>query len=151
MQKSLRDILAGLIFLAFGLSFAGIALTYDLGTALRMGPGYFPFLLGCILVALGIAIAIGGLTKGDEAPIGAVPWRGLIFLTAAVIAFGFSVRRLGIGPALFLAVLLAAFSSQRTGVLAAVAMAIGLTVICILIFILGLGMPVPLIGPWLKF
>jgi len=151
MQKSLRDLVAGLVFVAFGLAFAGIALTYDLGTALRMGPGYFPLLLGSLLALLGIAITIEGLVRGDGAPIGAIPWRGLLFLTAAVVVFGFSVRRLGMAPALFLAILFAAFSSERTSVLTALAMAVGLTVICVLIFVEGLGMPVPLLGPWLRF
>jgi hypothetical protein len=151
MQKSLRDLVSGLIFVAFGLAFAGIALTYDLGSALRMGPGYFPFLLGSLLVLLGMAITIGGLARSEDAPSGALPWRGLLFLTAAVLVFGFSVRRFGLAPALFLSVLLAAFSSERTTVLAALAMAAGLTAICVLIFVEGLGMPVPLLGPWLRF
>ncbi len=151
MQKSLRDLLAGLVFVAFGLAFAGIALTYDLGSAIRMGPGYFPMLLGGLLVLLGIAITVEGLVRGDEAPIGAIPWRGLLFLTAAVLIFGLTVRRLGMAPALFLAILLAALSSERTKPLTALAMAIGLTLLCVLIFIEGLGMPVPLIAPWLRF
>lgn len=150
MHKSLRDLAAGLIFIAFGLSFAGIAMTYDLGSALRMGPGYFPMLLGGLLVVLGLAIAAEGIVRGDGEAIGAIAWRGLIFLTAAVLVFGFSVRRLGLAPALFLAVLLAAFSSARTRAWMALAMAAGLTVLCVLIFVEGLGMPVRLIGPWLS-
>jgi hypothetical protein len=151
MQTSLRDLIAGLIFVAFGLGFAGIALTYDLGSALRMGPGYFPLVLGGLLVLLGLAITAEGIVRGGETPIGPIPWRGLIFLTAAVLVFGFFVRRLGLAPALFFSVLLAAFSSERTSVLAALAMAAGLTIVCVLIFVEGLGMPVPLIGTWLRF
>ena len=151
MQKSLRDLLAGLIFVAFGLAFAGVSLTYELGSALRMGPGYFPLVLGSLLVLLGMAITVEGLVRGEDVPIGAIPWRGLLFLTAAVLVFGFAVRRLGMAPALFLSVLLAAFSSERTKPLTALAMAVGLTVLCVLIFVKGLGMPVPLLGPWLKF
>jgi len=151
MQKSLRDQIAGLIFVAFGLAFAGTALTYDLGSALRMGPGYFPLVLGGLLVLLGLAIAAEGYLRGREAPIGPIPWRGLLFLTAAVLVFGLFVRRLGLAPALFLTVLLAAFSSERTSLLAALAMAAGLTIVCVLIFVEGLGIPVPLLGPWLRF
>ena len=151
MPKSLRDVFAGLIFAAFGLAFAGIALTYDLGSALRMGPGYFPLLLGCLVVLLGLAIVIEGSVREDRIPLGTIPWRGLLFLTAAILVFGFSVRRLGMAPALFLSVLLAAFSSERTSVLTAFALAVGLTVICVVIFVEGLGMPVPLLGPWLRF
>jgi hypothetical protein len=151
MQKAVRDLLAGLIFIAFGLTFASIASTYELGTAFHMGPGYFPLLLGGLLIVLGIAVAAEGVLRGEQTPIGDIPWRGLIFLTAAVLVFGFCVRRLGLAPALFMSVLLAAFSSIRTGVFAALAMAVGLTALCILIFVEGLGMPVALIGPWLRF
>ena len=101
MQKSLRDLIAGLIFVAFGLAFAGTALTYDLGSALRMGPGYFPLVLGGLLVLLGLAIAAEGCCAARDAPIGPIPWRGLLFLTAAVLVFGFFVRRLGIGAGSF--------------------------------------------------
>jgi hypothetical protein len=151
MQKSVRDLLAGLIFIAFGLTFAGISLTYDLGTALRMGPGYFPFVLGLLLTLLGLAIAIEGFLKGEDAAIGTIPWRGLLLITAAVLVFGLGVKRLGLAPSLFVAVFLAALSSARTGIVAALVMALGLTVLCILIFVEGLGMPVPLLGPWLRF
>jgi hypothetical protein len=151
MQNSLRDLIAGLIFVAFGLGFGGIALTYELGSALRMGPGYFPLVLGGLLVLLGLAIAAEGILRGGEAPLGPIHWRGLIFLTAAVLVFGLFVRRLGLSPALFSATLLAAFSSERTSALAAFAMAAGLTIVCVLIFVAGLGMPVPLLGPWLRF
>ena len=151
MQKSVRDLLAGLIFVAFGLTFAGISLTYDLGVALRMGPGYFPFVLGLLLTLLGLAIAIEGFLKSEDTPIGTIPWRGLLLITAAVVVFGLGVKRLGLAPSLFVAVFLAALSSARTGIVAALVMALGLTVLCILIFVEGLGMPVLLLGPWLRF
>lgn len=151
MQRSLKDLIAGLIFVAFGLAFAVAAWSYDLGTALRMGPGYFPVVLSGLLVLLGSAIVAESLVRGDRTPIGPIPWRGIVLITAAVLFFGFGVRRLGLAPALFGATLLAAFSSERTTVLAAFLMAIALTLFCILIFIEALGMPVPLLGPWLSF
>jgi len=151
MRKSVRDVLAGLIFIAFGLTFAGISITYELGTALRMGPGYFPFVLGLLLVLLGLAITVAGLLKAETQEIGSIPWRGLLLLTAAVIVFGLGVKRLGLAPSLFIAAFLAALSSVRTSLFAAMIMAIGLTTLCIVIFVLGLGMPVPLLGPWLRF
>ena len=151
MQKALKDVLAGLVFVAFGLAFAATAYSYDLGTALRMGPGYFPLVLGAILILLGLVIIIQGVVQGDLTEIGPIPWRGIILITAAVIVFGFGVRRLGLAPSLFLAVLLAAFSSERTTLVSGILMAVGLTVFCILIFVEALGMTVPLIGPWLSF
>ena len=150
MQKALKDLLAGLVFVAFGLAFAVTAWSYDLGTALRMGPGYFPLVLGGMLVLLGALIVVEGFIAGEGEAIGAVPWRGLVLLTAAVLFFGFTVRGLGLAPSLFVTVLLAAFSSHRTTIVSALAMAFGLTAFCIVVFVKALGMPVPLLGPWLS-
>ena len=149
MQRAVKDLLAGLAFIAFGLAFAGQALTYDLGSPLRMGPGFFPLLLGGLLILLGAIVMIEGFLDPDETPIGAIPWRGLILLIAALLFFGTTVRRLGLAPAMFVAVFLAAFASRRTGIIGALLMAFGFTVFCILIFIKGLGVPLPLFAPWL--
>jgi hypothetical protein len=111
----------------------------------------FPLLLGGVLVVLGVIVGIEGLVAGAGEPIGEVPWRGILLLTAAPLFFGFTVQGLGLAPALFFTVLIAAFSSQRTSVVAGIAMAVGLTVFCIVIFVEALGMPVRLIGPWLAF
>jgi hypothetical protein len=151
MPKSRKDLFAGLIFMAFGIAFGATAWTYSLGTALRMGPGYFPLVLGAALALLGALITAGALKGGDEKPLGPIPWRGILLLTAAVLFFGFSVRRLGLVPALFVASFLAALSSTRTTIVAALVMAVALTVFCVLIFVEALGMPVPLFGTWLRF
>lgn len=151
MPKSLRDIAAGAIFVAFGGAFAGAAWNYNLGTMLRMGPGYFPLVLGVLLAGFGIAIIVQGMMKSEGAAIGPIPWRGIVLISVAILFFGFGVRRLGLAPALFVAVLLAAFSSRRVNALEGLAMAAGLTVFCIFIFVWALGMPVPLLGPWLRF
>ena len=151
MQRSLRALLAGLIFIAFGAAFAIAALNYDLGTALRMGPGYFPLLLAALLSLLGIGIVAQGLMHGDDLPIGPIPWRGIVLISAAILFFGFGVRRLGLAPALFAAVFLSALSSERMSLALAAGLALALTAFCILIFVEALGMPVPLLGPWLRF
>ncbi len=150
-QGSIRDLAAGLIFIAFGLAFAATAYTYDLGSALRMGPGYFPLVLGSLLTLLGAGVVVEGIVKDEAHPIGNIPWRAIFLLTAAVLVFGYIVRRAGLAPALFAAVFLAALASAKTGIVRALIMAGGLTAFCILIFVEGLGMPVPLIGPWLRF
>jgi hypothetical protein len=150
VPKSRKDLIAGLIFIAFGIAFGATAWTYSLGTALRMGPGYFPLVLGGALALLGALITTGALKGGDE-KLGPIPWRGVLLLTAAVLFFGFSVRRLGLVPALFVASFLAALSSTRTTIVAALVTAVALTVFCVLIFVEALGMPVPLFGTWLRF
>jgi putative tricarboxylic transport membrane protein len=150
-KRAVTDILAGAIFVAFGLAFAATSLTYELGTPLRMGPGYFPLVLGGILVVLGLLIVGKGLVGGADADArpGNVPWRALVLIVAALLFFGLTVRGLGVVPTTAVTVLLTALASYRTGILAAVAIAAGLTVLCVLIFLLALQLRLPMFGPWL--
>ena len=152
-KRAVTDIVAGLIFVAFGLAFAAASLRYELGTPLRMGPGYFPLALGAMLVLLGLLIVGKGLipVAGAEGQLGNVPWRALVLIVAAVLFFGLTVRGLGIVPATAVTALLTALASYRTGILAAVAIAAGLTVLCVLIFLLALQLRLPMFGPWLPF
>ena len=152
-KRAVTDILSGLIFVAFGLAFAATSLTYELGTPLRMGPGYFPLVLGGILVFLGLLIMGKGLMSGSgaEERLGSVPWRGLVLIVVAVLFFGLTVRGLGLVPTTVVTALLTALASYRTGILAAVAIAAGLTALCVLVFVLALQLRLPLVGPWLPF
>jgi Tripartite tricarboxylate transporter TctB family len=151
-KRAVADILAGLIFVAFGLAFAITSLSYELGTPLRMGPGYFPLVLGGILVVLGLLIVGKGFVAGagDEGRPGSVPWRALLLIVAAVLFFGLTVRGLGLVPATAVTVLLTALASYRTSILTAVAIAAGLTVLCVLVFVVALQLRLPLLGPWLS-
>jgi hypothetical protein len=152
MRIARRDVLAGLIFLGFGLAFGIAAAGYPIGTALRMGPGYFPLVLAGCLGLLGAAIAAKGLLgTGDDGGLGAVPWRGGLLLAAALVFFGATVSGLGLGPALFVTAFVSALASRSNGPLAAALLAAALTALCLLIFSAGLGVPVPVIGPWLRF
>ncbi len=151
-QKSPKDLLSGLIFIGFGLAFGYASLGYDIGTALRMGPGYFPVVLSGIMVALGAIILVQGLFTGPDAtPIGGVPWLALVLILGALVFFGVTARGLGLVPALFVAAFMSAFASKRTGVLGALLLGVGLALICWLIFIWALGLPLRPIGPWLAF
>jgi Tripartite tricarboxylate transporter TctB family len=150
-NKSLRDILSGLIFVGFGIAFGAASLGYNLGTALRMGPGFFPLVLAVVLAAFGIAIAIKGLRSSSAEAIGAVPWRGILLLTAALLFFGATIRGLGLAPTLFVTVFLTALASRRNGPLTALALAAGMTLLCVLIFSYGLGVAVPVLGTWLGY
>jgi hypothetical protein len=152
-KRAATDILAGLIFVAFGLAFATTSLSYEIGTPLRMGPGYFPLALGGILVFLGLLIAGKGLISSSSAEerFGSIPWRALCLIVVAVLFFGLTVRGLGVVLSTAVTALLAALASSRTGILAAVAIAAGLTVLCLLVFVLALQLRLPLVGPWLPF
>jgi hypothetical protein len=149
-SRALKDILAGLAFLGFGLAFAAVATTYQIGSPLRMGPGFFPLVLGAVLAVLGALILAKGFLDGEGGAIGAVPLRALVLVLGAVLLFGFTVRGLGLVPATFLTALLSAFASRLTGVVGALLVTVGLTLLCVLIFVVALNVPVPLFGPWLR-
>ena len=78
------------MFAAVGGAFAAVSSSYTIGTGARMGPGYFPLVLGVLLAALGVLIAVRSFTSGPEGgdPVGRFAWRPLFFIIAANLAFG---------------------------------------------------------------
>ncbi|MBS1207682.1 MAG: hypothetical protein H6R19_80 [Proteobacteria bacterium] len=142
------DRLAGLLFVLFGAGFAIGAGAYDMGTAAQMGPGFYPRLLGGLLVLLGIAIFV--TAQGKDAPgiAGRLPWRALLAVCAGVAVFGLSLECLG----LFIAsVLLVGVSSlgqpgRRWGEVALSALVLAL--LACAVFAWGLKLPLPV---WPKF
>ncbi|TYB51810.1 tripartite tricarboxylate transporter TctB family protein [Nonomuraea sp. PA05] len=150
-RRSFPDVLAGAVFVLIGGAFAAGSLGYELGTPLRMGPGAFPLLMGLIVAALGLAIVVKGLVAGEVVAFGPVPWRAVAVIVAALIFFGFTVRGLGFVPASAVTALLTTLASSRVRPLTALAVAAGLTVAGTLIFVVGLQLRIPLVGPWLGF
>tara|TARA_R110000751_G_scaffold132984_4_gene235475 strand:+ start:272 stop:733 length:462 start_codon:yes stop_codon:yes gene_type:complete len=144
------NLLCGLLFIGLGLFFAIQSLTLDLGTAFRMGPGYFPLILACALILFGGIIFVQSLRIEGEA-IGHIAWRGMLFILPAPIFFGLTVRGLGFVPAIFLAALIASFASSKMKPLTALVLSFCLTIFSILVFSYGLGLPFRRFGPWLGF
>jgi len=140
----------GAIFVALGVFFAYQSFNLDLGTAFRMGPGYFPLVLAIILMLLGTIIVIQSARVEGE-PIGPIAWRGLLFILPAPIFFGLTVRGLGFVVALFFAALIASFASQKMRPPMAVALSFGITVFSVAVFSYGLGLPFERFGPWVRF
>lgn len=150
--KISKDLLAGLIFIGFGLAFGYASLNYQIGTAFRMGPGYFPLVLSGIIIFLGVIILLQSFAaSAEDGPIGRVPWRGLILVMVALVFFGFTVRGLGLLPSLFVSSFMSASASRQTSLAGAFLIAALLTAISLLIFVWGLGMPLRVFGPWLNF
>jgi putative tricarboxylic transport membrane protein len=148
MIRSSKDFWTGLIYLFFGVSAILIARDYGMGTGGKMGPAYFPTILGGLLVVIGVIAVIRSFVV-PGAPIGAFAFKGLILVTAAVLVFGFVVRGAGLVVALPLLVIISALASSRFRWRPTLIMAAGLTIFCVLVFIKGLGIPLPIIGPWL--
>jgi Tripartite tricarboxylate transporter TctB family len=147
-MRNPRDFWTGVIYLAFGASAVLLAREYGLGTTLRMGPGYFPTVLGAALVGIGlVSLARAGLRDGS--PIGPIRLTGLLAICGATLGFGLLVRGAGLVVALPLLVLLSARASIHFRWRPTLILAAGLTLFCVLVFLKGLGVPVPVVGPWL--
>lgn len=153
-MKSLRidptNGLCAAVFIAFGAFFAIQSLGLEIGSAFRMGPGYFPLLLASILILLGLVILVQATRAGSE-PIGPPAWRGILFILPAPVFFGLTMRGLGFVPALFCTALIAAFASHRMRPGIALLLAAGLTLFSVVVFSYALGLPFRRFGPWLAW
>lgn len=152
MNKSSFDptnIICGAFFILVGILFAWQSLQVELGSWLRIGPGGMPLALSLLLVLLGAIILLSALRELGE-PVGAVAWRGIVFITLAPIVFGLTVRGLGFVGAVFITALFASFASLRMTPLRALALSIALTVFSTAVFSYGLGLPFERFGPWLR-
>ena len=91
--KSQKDFFSGLMFLLVGIAFAWGAGSYSIGTGARMGPGYFPMVLGVLLAGLGLIIAITSVVveTPDGDPVGSFAWKPLVFIIAGNLVFGASI------------------------------------------------------------
>ncbi len=139
-----KDFWSGLMFFVIGAAAVLVARDYPFGRLLRMGSGFFPTLLGVILMLFGIYIMVKGLRRNEKIR-GNWSVRAVIVLPLITILFGVLMERAGFIPAL--AVL--AFGSAAAGnefkwgeVLLLTAF---MTVLSVAVFILGLGLPYPLI------
>ncbi len=154
-----RDVLAGLLFIALGAMGFVVALSYPFGSLQEMGPGFFPRVLGVVLIGFGLVTLFRGIRSGERVE-GVWTFWPLLLLVVALVAFGWLIERLGLIPAL---VALVAFGwlMERAGLIPALVVLVvtsalagkefrwGETlvltvVLCLLalaIFVWGLGLP----------
>lgn len=140
MIRSPRNVAVGAIFVALALLFGTSSLSLNLGTAGRMGPGYFPLMLSVALGLLGLGIAAVGFLRDGERP-GSANLRALLFVALGVAFFAFAVRPLGLVPAVFAGSVLFSLAGREFSVLSAVSAALVLSLGSWALFVVGLGMP----------
>ena len=147
MIRSMKDLLAGLIYMFFGASAIWIARGYNMGTAFKMGPAYFPTVLSTLLILVGsISVIRAFILPGT--PIGAISFKGLFLVTVSIVVFGLMVRGAGLVIALPLLLFISAAASVKFRWQTTFMIAAGLTIFCVLVFLKGLGVPLPIVGPW---
>lgn len=143
--RNKQDFWSGVMFVALGIGFALGATNYSMGTAARMGPGYFPFWLGVCLAVLGATVAIGALKeKAEVTEVEKFDFRILLIIIGSVVFAGVVLNILGIYLTVFLLVVLSGLASHEFSWKVAVATGIFLVVFVWLAFIKGLGLIFPL-------
>jgi hypothetical protein len=139
-----RDFWGGLMLIGFGAGAMFIARDYPFGSARRMGPGFFPIILGGILVAFGICLMGAGLYSKEEIKEHVSP-RAMIVLPLSMILFAILMQLTGLIPALASLVFVSAASGREFKLVEVLLMTVILTVASVAIFVWGLGLPFPLI------
>lgn len=142
-----KDFWSGIVFLLFGLSAIVIGQDYEMGTAGRMGPAYFPSVLGGLLSLVGAASLIRSFFRQGE-PIGRLYWRELALVLVAVLLFGFLVRDAGLIPATLVLIMISSYAGQKFNLAKSIALAIGAALFAVGLFVKLLGLPMPMFGPW---
>jgi len=138
-----KRFLSGLMFLAIGAVAIWMAQDYPVGSALRMGPGYFPIVLSGIMILFGIYELVLGIMKPDPVK-GTWSIRALIILPLAAVLFGILMEHGGFIPALVVLVFVSAAASNEFKLMEVLISAVVLTIGSVGLFIYGLGLPYPL-------
>lgn len=141
-----KDFWSGVLFLLFGLGFALGAQNYDMGTAQRMGPAYFPTLLGGLLAFMGLYIASRGLRDkfaGVDSKIDPFHWRPLLLVLGAVLLFALLLRPLGLVVALTVMIALGSVGGPDFKAKEVVVIAAALVLLVLGVFIWGLKLTIP--------
>ncbi|WP_027544833.1 tripartite tricarboxylate transporter TctB family protein [Bradyrhizobium sp. WSM2254] len=139
-----RAFASGALFLAFAIFFFVTALNYPAGSAARMGPGYFPRLLAIALAAIGLAVMLGAVRRTAERQ-GVQRWdvKGLAWVAGSVVLFACLLFPLGLIGALFVLIVVSSRASPEFSWKGALANATVLIVLCLLVFVYGLGLQLP--------
>jgi Tripartite tricarboxylate transporter TctB family len=140
-----KDFWSGAMLIAIGAAAMVIARGYPMGTALRMGPGYFPTALGAVLCLFGLYLVVRGV-RTSEMIEGDWSLRALVVLPLSLILFGVLIDRAGFIPALIVLIIGSAAARQEFRLGEVVLLAIVLTLFCVAVFIWGLGLPYPLLA-----
>jgi hypothetical protein len=146
--KGPKDFWTGVMYIGFGGIAFVIAQGYSFGSAGRMGPGYFPTVLSCLLMLFGVLVLLRGLRR--EGPVlGGFAWKPVLIVSASTLAFSFLLEGAGLIVALFALIFgSAAASAKFRFEWKATLLALALIVFCALVFIAGLGLPMSLLGTW---
>jgi hypothetical protein len=137
------DFIGGVLLIAVGLFFAFYGSGhYAFGELRRMGPGFFPIVLGYVLAGLGVILLISAMTGVIER-VGSVQWRAMVAVLLGLSVFALTVDKIGMVPSTILLTVIVAFGERRFRPVRTLVLAALLAVISVSIFTYGLGLPIP--------
>lgn len=149
LLRSPKEFYAGLIYFGFGAAGLWFGAAYPMGTAGRMGSGYFPKVLAALLLIFG-AIAILRSFRVEGASMEPIRWKPLLLILSGCSLFGLLLQPLGMPIALFILILCCAMASREFRWSApALGGAVLAVAFCTLVFVKGLSVQMPLIGDWI--
>lgn len=142
--RNTKDFFAGALFIGFGLAAMILATKYRIGTAARMGPGYFPFSLGIVLTALGLFLSARSLSLGAPVvKIASIQPRPVFFVLFSVVLFGLLLHSIGLVSAILLLVLLSSMAHHEFRIKETLINSGFLILLVLLIFVYFLEIQVP--------
>lgn len=136
---------SGLLFVVVGLVFSTWATYYKIGSASNMGPGYFPAMLGVILVGLGILNLLKSIATSETKVSVNIAWRPLILILLANILFGVLIPSMGLVAAIFALVIVSSYAMSDTQIKETILLATLLSVVGCIVFAWALSMPLPIL------
>ena len=140
-----RDFLAGLLFVVLGGLAVALARDYPIGSTMRMGPRYFPTVLGGILFLFGAYVLARGVRSGEKVK-GEWGYRPLALIALSIVLFGFLLDRVGMVPAIVAMLFVAAAAGREFRFKEVLLLAIVMTAFSVAVFSYGLKLPYPLLG-----
>jgi hypothetical protein len=141
-----QNVLGGLLLIVFGVLGLTLGASLDMGTAHRMGAGFFPRILSWLLIAIGGLIGVQGAMASDGETASRVTWRPLVLITIAVVAFQLLIDRVGLIAATASVVALGASAGRDARPAEVAALAVIMAVCVAVLFVYVLNLPLPLWG-----
>ena len=138
-----RDFWSGVLFIAIGVFAVAYGSRYTLGTAARMGPGYFPRILGILLVVLGAVLALRG-AKIDGEKLVAWKLRPTSVVLGSVVLFGLIVQPVGLALSTVILIVLASAASHEFRPREALVSGVLLASLAVSVFVVGLKLQLPI-------
>jgi len=139
--RDYADIIGGAVLIVFGAWFMLHAGGYNMGTLRRMGPGYFPIVIGGLVILFGALVLVPGMLRAGTMP--RPEWRPFLTISFSVLAFALIVERFGLIPATVTLTGAAALAEPGLRLVRLALLALGLSAIGVLVFTQGLGIPIP--------